>query len=184
MILTKLIEWVCVVLLALWGLTAFGGCNATPETVKILDGTLKTLNSNGVVYSGTLEGPTEAGFEMYSGGRVTTGGWISLRLQSPVGNPMAEVPDGGDGAGTEAAVEPDGDDVSFGPATSPRRLPRFENPTARTAAHWKPPAQPSETARPARVAFDPDEVRRVVTVKAGVVSVAWFRGVTPIAAPQ
>lgn len=184
MSLTKLIEWLAVVLMAMWGLTAFGGCNATPETVKILDGTLKTLNTNGVVYSGTLEGPTEAGFEMYSGGRVTTGGWISLRLQSPVGNPMAVQPDEADVVAPDQPAEPDGDDVSFRPDSFGRKPARFNQPTARTA-HWKPPAQPTEKIRPARVTFDPNEIRRVETVKAGeVTEVAYFRDGQRVPSPE
>jgi hypothetical protein len=66
------------------------GCSKimSAESVQMLDSTLKTLNENGVVWSGTLEGPTEGGFELYQGGRAKTGGWLSLRVQSPVGNPF------------------------------------------------------------------------------------------------
>lgn len=63
------------------------------DNVKVLKETLDVLNDEGVVYSGTVEGPLQAGFELYSGGRVTSGGWVSLRLQSPVSNPMQDAPE-------------------------------------------------------------------------------------------
>lgn len=65
------------------------GC-ASKDRLQNLDDTLTVLNDKGVVYSGTLEGPTEAGGELYSGARATTGGWLSIRLQSPVQNPAAD----------------------------------------------------------------------------------------------
>lgn len=70
----------------------FAGCKSFDA--QKMDETLETLNKHGVVYTGTLEGPTEAGFELYSGGRITTGGWLSLRITSPVQNPLGKESNG------------------------------------------------------------------------------------------
>lgn len=104
-------SWIAGVLLSLLALFGLGGCSAlmSEESSKALDQTLATLNKHGVVYSGTLEGPTEARAEAYQGVKTGTGGWFSLRLQSPVANPMA-----GQGA-TPAHPEPAPADAAPGP---------------------------------------------------------------------
>ncbi len=61
------------------------GCS--DNSTKMLGETLKTLNDNGVAYSGSLSGPIQGGFELYQGGRLTTGGILTLELRSPVVNP-------------------------------------------------------------------------------------------------
>ena len=73
--------------LALLGFFLFAGCSQ--QKADALDMYLRTLNDNGVVYNGSLEGPTTGGFRMYTGGEVYTGGWIRIELQGPASNPMA-----------------------------------------------------------------------------------------------
>ena len=64
------------------------GCSDSAD-MQQLNQTLRVLNKNGVVYSGSIEGPTEVkgGFrtEFYGG----TGGWVRLNLTGPQTNPMA-----------------------------------------------------------------------------------------------
>ena len=82
-----------------------GLCGCKGDGAKNLKDTMHALNEEGVQYSGTIESPMDAGFEMYSGGRVRSGGWFSIRVSGPNANPRAGLP---------AAPEPKTDEPAAG----------------------------------------------------------------------
>lgn len=83
--MTSTVRTLCIAVLLVLGVS---GCKSADRQQNLND-MITVLNEQGVVWEGEVAGPLDAGFEMYSGGRVTSGGWIKLRVQSPVQNPAA-----------------------------------------------------------------------------------------------
>ena len=83
--MTNTARTLCIAVLLILGVS---GCKSADRQQNLND-MITVLNEQGVVWEGEVAGPLDAGFEMYSGGRVTSGGWIKLRVQSPVQNPAA-----------------------------------------------------------------------------------------------
>lgn len=67
---------------------ACAGCSSK-ERQQNLNDTFVVLNDNGVLYEGELSGPTNAKFELFSGGRFGSEGHFAIRIQSPRQNPAA-----------------------------------------------------------------------------------------------
>lgn len=108
-----------------------GACSAEGgDNVKVLKETLGVLNDEGVIYSGTVEGPLQAGFEMYTGGRVTSGGWVSLRVQSPVQNPMGRNEATPADEPIDAPIETPAEAPAETPAEAPVESPAAVEPEA------------------------------------------------------
>ena len=72
-------------LLALVGLWAFWGaatgCKSS-DRVANLDATLEAFDKHKVAYRGKVAGPVAGQFEMYSGGRMATGGWLDIEISN------------------------------------------------------------------------------------------------------